>query len=106
MQVTAKRDKKEYTIEYDFGADLADAAKRFTDAVVFSNYVAGAKVKLQALVGAWGKAGKDISQLSSTWKPGMQMQRATPDAGATVKALFAKMSKEEKAEFLKELKGL
>jgi len=104
IEVSAKKDEKEGTINYDFGADLDEAVEMFGADVVFSRYRAAAKIDLQAVMRRYLAAGKDCEELAEKWKPGMVMERVV-DPKAAAKNAFAKMSEEEKEAFLAELRS-
>ena len=54
IEVAAKKEvggvEKVGTINYEFGNNLADAAKRFGEEVVFSNFRQSAKITLQSII--------------------------------------------------------
>ncbi len=105
IDVTAKKDGKEATIQYDFGNDLDDAVAKFGKDVVFSNFVQSAKITLQSIVRRYLVTDGDIQGLTTTWKPGMQMQRTSVPARVAIISEFKNMSPEEKKAFLIDLKG-
>ena len=104
IAVTAKKDGKEATVNFDFGTDLADAVEKFTAEVVFSRYRAAGKIDLQSIMRRFLDAGKNCQELLTIWKPGVTLERVV-DPKATVKNAFAKMSPEEKTAFIAELKA-
>lgn len=106
IEVKATKGEKEAVLNYDFGDNLQDAAARFGDEVVFTNYVQAAKISLQALMRARLEKGGDVDELLTIWKPGVQLQRSPVDALAVAKSKFAKMSQEERLAFLEQLQSL
>ena len=90
----------------DFGEDLEDAITKFGESVVFSKYVAEAKIDAQAAIRRYIDAGKnpdEIAALMKEWKPGVTVKRAK-DPTAAFKAKFAAMTPEEQAKAIQELK--
>ena len=100
IEVTASKGEKEVTIMYDFGENLADASAQFGEEVVFTNFRQAAKIALQARMRNRMEKGGDVNALTTLWKPGIQMERATVDPMTAAKNAFGKMSAEERAEFL------
>ena len=105
IEVTAKKDDAEATIEYDFGADLNEMVEKFTDNVVYTNARAQMKIVLQAAMRRRLEAGQPCEDLAANWKPGVQMERIV-DPIAAAKAKYAGMSEEERAAFLEDLRNL
>ena len=104
IEVTAKKDGKEATVNFDFGVDLDDAVDQYGADVVFSRYRAAAKIDLQSVMRRYLEAGKDCQDLLNIWKPGVTLERIV-DPKAAAKNAFAKMDAKEKADFLAELKA-
>lgn len=107
MQVSCKNPSvsREITVEYDFGASLAEAVEKFGEDIVFSGFVADAKVGLQAIVRArLGKiddeymSDEEILAEAAQWKPGVRKQAADPMA--KLQALLSKLSPEQRAAIL------
>lgn len=107
MQVSCKNPSvsREITIEYDFGTNLADAVEKFGEDIVFSGFVADAKVGLQAIVRArLGKSDdeymsdEEIIAEAAQWKPGVRKQAADPMA--KLQALLGKLTPEQRALIL------
>ena len=88
---------------YPFGANLADAVKRYGEEEVFTNFRAQAKIKLQAATRSYIKRGLDLDKLLQTWKPGVQLERAPVDPLVAAENAFDKMSEEERAAFIEKL---
>ena len=105
IEVTAKKNDAEATINYDFGADLDEMVEKFGKDVTFSQARAQMKIKLQALMRAYLEAGKDCDDLATTWKPGMQMERVV-DPIASAKKAFSTMDPAAKKAFLEELRNM
>ncbi|MCK5604599.1 hypothetical protein KAR91_22110 [Candidatus Pacearchaeota archaeon] len=104
IEVNAKKDEKEATLNYDFGADLDAAVALFGAEVVFTNYRKSAKIDLQAVMRRYLTAGKDCAELVGIWKPGVTLERIV-DPKAAAKNAFAKMDADEKKAFIAELKA-
>ena len=107
MQVSCKNPSvnREITIEFNFGATLAESIEMFGEDVVFSSFVADSKVGLQAYVRArLGKSDdeymsdEEILAEAAQWKPGMRKQAADPMA--KLQALLGKLSPEQRAAIL------
>jgi hypothetical protein len=88
---------------FPFGKDLDDAVAKYTGEIVFSNYRAQAKIKLQAIMRSYLIAGKDIGDLLKTWKPGLQMERTPVDPMVAAENKFERLSPEEQKAFLEKL---
>jgi hypothetical protein len=84
IEVTAKKNEAEATINYDFGENLEEMTELFGDSVTFTNARSNMKIVLQAAM------------------------RRRLEAGpiAAAKAKYATMSDEEKAAFLEDLRSL
>ena len=104
IEVPAKKDDLEATITYDFGKDLEDMVEKFGSEVTFTNARANMKIGLQSAMRRYLVAGKDCSELTTAWKPGVQMER-TVDPLSVAKKAYANMSEEEKAAFIANLTG-
>ena len=104
IAVTAKKDGKEATVNFDFGTDLETAVDMFGDAVVFSRFRAASKIDLQSVMRRYLDAGKDCQELLTLWKPGVTLERIV-DPKAAAKNAFAKMDAAEKEAFLAELRA-
>lgn len=94
-------------VDYDFGENVADAAKNFGEDVVFSQFKQAAIISLQSVMRRaiqGGKTGKDLQEAVSAWKPGMKtITRKSPQE--KVQEAFATMSAEDRKELLKQLKA-
>ena len=88
---------------YPFGKDLQDAVSRFGEEVVFTNYRAQAKIKLQSLMRSFIIAGKDVANLLATWKPGIQMERTPVAPEVAAENAFDRMDEAGKQAFLEKL---
>ena|SRR3989304_2100206 len=91
------------SVFYPFGKDIDDAVGRYSAAVVFSNFRAQAKIKLQSLMRARMLKGLSIQELVEKWKPGIQLERIPADPIAAAEATFASMSTDEQEAFLQRL---
>jgi hypothetical protein len=91
------------TLFYKFGANLAEAVELFGEEVVFTNFRAQAKIRLQALMRSWILKGQDLGKLSAEWKPGIQMERAPVDPIVAAEQQFMKMDQAAQEAFLARL---
>jgi hypothetical protein len=105
IEVTAKKDGNEATIQYDFGADLAEMVEKFGENVTFTQARAQMKIVLQAAMRRRLKADQPCEDLVENWKPGVQMER-TFDLVAAFKAVYAKADEEERAKMLQQLRDM
>lgn len=107
--------------EYDFGDNLADAVSKFGEEVVFSSFVAAAKVDAQALIRRHLKSNvpavegvsterpytdEEIVAALAKWKPGVKSERSATSVADKAEALLGKMTEAQKAEFLEKLKAM
>ena len=104
IAVTAKKDGKEATVEFDFGTGLDNAVELFGADVVFSRFRAASKIDLQSIMRRYLDAGKDCQDLLTIWKPGVTLDRVV-DPKAAAKNAFSKMTPEERTAFIAELKA-
>ena len=107
IEIAAKKDDLNATIEYDFGTDLHAMIEKFGEDVVFSNARQAMKITAQAAMRRLLKAGKDQASIQETlngWKPGVQLER-TVDPVANFKNKFAGMDEDAKKALIAELKG-
>ena len=105
VEVTAKKNEAEATINYDFGENLEEMVEKFGDAVTFTNSRSNMKIVLQAAMRRRLEAGQPTDDLAANWKPGVQMERIV-DPIAAAKAKYATMTDDEKAAFLEDLRAL
>jgi hypothetical protein len=105
IEVTAKKNEAEATVNYDFGENLEEMTELFGDSVTFTNARSNMKIVLQAAMRRRLEAGQPVDDLATNWKPGVQMERIV-DPIAAAKAKYATMSDEEKAAFLEDLRSL
>lgn len=113
LEVSAKatiKDEKGNVVGYKgatgyfrFGRDLEEACSLFKDDVVFSNFRAAAKIRLQGLMRSWILGGKSIEELLTTWKPGIQMERTPQDPLVAAESKFDAMSPEDQKAFIEKL---
>ena len=70
------------TASYDFGDDLPDAVKKFTDKVVYAHWIASVTIGLQNYMRALLKAGKSaadiLKMVKDEWKPGVRAPAKSP----------------------------
>lgn len=97
--------ERSISIDYNFGANLAEAIELFGEEAVFNGFVADGKVGLQAFVRArLGKTEEEymtdeqIIAEAEAWKPGQRKQAADPMA--KLQALLAKLTPEQRAAIL------
>jgi len=105
IQVSAKKDGKEATVEYDFGKDLEDAVAKFGKDVIYTNYVQAAKITLQAGLRRVLIAGGDPAAFAKTHVPGAQAQRTSIPTRVAIIGEYKNMTPEERKAFLAELKS-
>lgn len=110
MEITAKKEIDgnaiECTIEVDLAADAASAIEMFGADVVYSGFVANAKITAQAAMRREMVAGKDcaaIAERMKEWKPGVTLSRSPVDLLAAFKSKLSTMSEEERMAALAEL---
>lgn len=92
---------------YDFGANLEESVALFGADVVYGAFKAAAKIGLQANLRSWldkGKTDEEITQLTSTWKPGIRAERVGGDPITSLANKIKKMSPEDQAAFIEKLK--
>jgi hypothetical protein len=90
-------------IEYDFGDNLQDACKKFSDDAVFSLYTAQAKIGCQAAMRRELESETgDVKRVATIWKPGVKLERVV-DPVAAAKQHFANLDPEAQKAFLKML---
>ena len=107
MEVTATKDGRSVTVNYDFGKDIKTAMKLFGEEVVYTNYIASAKIALQATLRsliAAGKKDNEIAEFCSQWKLGVKSKRGKSPMEKLMES-WAKLSPEQQAEMRKMLKG-
>lgn len=100
-------EKKQVAINYDFGADLAEAVEKFGEAVVFTSFKSKAVITAQAAIRRYMEAGKnqdEIATLMASWKPGVAIERQI-DTTAAFLANWDKLDPEKQQEILSQLKG-
>lgn len=95
----------EGTVLYDFGDNIDEAIEKFGGDTVFSGFVANSKVTLQSGVRRCLENGRDPQAFADVWKPGVKAPSIAQDPMAAARSAFARMTDEEKAEFLQQLKG-
>ena len=91
------------TSEYDFGETLDEAKDMFGADVVFSQFVAAAKVKIQSIIREKKKAGmaaEAIQTYLDGYKIGMIVERTAVNPLEAFKAAFKLMTPEQQREQL------
>lgn len=105
VKATKQGSDREVLAAVDLGENLQDAVAKFGEDIVFSNFVAQAKIRAQAIMRDMmvsGKTDAEISEYMATWKPGAARERVVDPAAAFLKK-FDSMSEEEQNKFLEEL---
>lgn len=109
MEITAKKkindEERAATIHIELGENLENAIELFTADVVFSNFVANAKITAQAAVRRMLETGLDsdaIQTRMNDWKPGQKLERIV-DPVASFKAKLAGMDEGERMALLQSL---
>lgn len=110
-KITAKLkdqdDSEAVTCQYDFGDNLKDAVAKFGEDVVFNRFKSAAVIDAQSLIRRGIKAGKsptDIQKDLTEWRPGMKRVQKK-SAEERIKEQFSKLTPEERAELVKQLKA-
>lgn len=96
----------EATFEFDFGANLEEASKKFTADVVYKKFVAASVIDAQSRMRALLEAGQPSSEVVAKmkeWKPGVSMR--TSDPVASLIANWNAFSDERKATILAQLQN-
>jgi len=108
-------------LEFNFGVTLQEAVELYGEEVVFSAYVASAKVDAQALVRRYLKQNvpavegvsterpytdEEIAAKLANWKPGVKTDRGTTSVADQAEKILGKMTDVQKAEFLKKLQEM
>ena len=106
IKVTApKVGDLEAVVNYDLGANLTEAVEKFTEEVVYNLYIGQAVVRIQQGLRNCLEKGIDPQKWISEYKLGSRGPSVSADPKASIMANFAKMSDEEKAEILAQLKA-
>jgi len=119
--VTAGYTPRTVECEYNFGETVEEAIELFGKEVVFSAFLAAAKVDAQSLVRRKLKTNvpavegvsaerpytdAEIQEALSQWKPGVKAERAAASVTDKAEALLTKMTEAQKAEFLEKLMAM
>lgn len=114
IEIKATKDMKdgspvrESSIQYDFGENAADAIQRYGDDVVFSQFIAAAKITAQGAMRRMLEAGKtqeEITAKMADWKPGVALTREAVDPIQAALARFGTMDAEAQKEFMAQLRA-
>ena len=90
--------------EYNFGSTLAEAIELFGEDVVLHNFKQQARISFQSVLRRlYNKPEEERQAYISNWKLGVPPVRKS--AVDKAKDLFASMSDEQRAEFLKQWKA-
>lgn len=104
MQVTAKKGAEgpQFTVEYEFGEDLAEAVKIFGEDVVFHHARSSMVVALQGIIRT-AEDQKQADAKAAEWKPGIRQRGKS----ATEKMLdsFENLDEDVQKEMLKQLQA-
>ena len=106
-EVTAKvgrgDEAESVSTAYDFGDDLPDAVKKFTDKVVFAHWIASVTIGLQNYMRALLKSGKGAAEIlkavKDEWKPGVRAPAKSPVEKA--QSLFDSLTPEQQDALIK-----
>lgn len=112
MTITATTTKAEHkgrkvTVSYDFGETLDESVEKYGEAVVHGVFIDQAVIRLQALLRRCiedGVSDKDVAAKVEAWKMTVG-GRERKSAAEKVHGLLDKMTPEQKAELLKQLRG-
>ena len=99
---------KEFVVMYDFGANLEEAAAKYTPAVVYDNYVRSGKITIQAAIRRYAAAGLDEAAIAEKIKGitlGVAAERVVDPIAQTL-ARFANLDPAAQAELLSKLKAM
>ena len=91
-------------VEYEFGKNLAETTKLFSEELCYSKLIAMLKVDLQSSIRIWLKKGLKDAEIQAKvkeWKPGMRQPGKSKAEKLT--SLFNQLSAEEKAAIKKQL---
>lgn len=108
VEITATKEGKTATINYDFGSNLQEMTEKFGEDVVYSNAKRAMTITAQGAMRRMlvaGKSQEEIQEKMSLWKPGVALER-TVDPVASLMRSWGSMSDEQKAEILQKLKNL
>jgi hypothetical protein len=107
-KVSAKiTDGPEVTVDFELDDNIQDAINRYGEDVVMSRYRASLIIDLQSFLRtqmkkeSWTPDG--IQQAVKNWVPGVKARGRSPAERAA--ELFSKLSEEEKAQLLEELRS-
>ena len=102
-QVGRGDEAEKVSTSYDFGEDLADATKKFSEAIVFAHWRASVVIGLQNYMRALLKAGKTaeeiIKAVKEEWKPGVRAPAKSPVEKA--QSLFDSLTPEQQDALIK-----
>ena len=108
IEVSAKLGKDEggasCLVNWNAGASLAEKVELFSESVVDASAESNMKVQLQAGLRRCLERGRDPQVYADTYVPGIRAASVTANPTAAAKAAFARMTPEEKAEFLQSLR--
>lgn len=105
VKATKQNTDREVTAFIDLGDNLQDAATKFGDEVVFSNFQSQAKIRAQAIMRDMltdGKTDEEIAAFMKDWKPGTTRERNI-DPTAALMSKFGGMTKEEQDDIIAKL---
>lgn len=108
VKATKQNTDREVMVYVDLGDGLEDAVQKFGADVVFSNFQAQAKIRVQAIIRdlmTEGKTDEEIQDFMNSWKPGVTRERNIDPLAAFVNK-FKTMTAEEQEAKLAELMDL
>ena len=100
--------EKEMLVNYDFGANLEEAAAKFGADVVYNNFVRSGKITIQAAMRRYADAGLDeagIAEKIAGLTIGVAAERIVDPIAATMNR-FANMSPEDQKALLDKLRAM
>jgi len=109
VKAVNKKIGKEVAVNYDFGADMAESVKLFTDKVVHGGFLDSAVISLQSRLRDWvgkGKSPAECQALASQWKPGIGGVRVAGDPADRYKAYLNALPEDQQLAQLDALKKL
>lgn len=94
---------EEVSVEYDFGANTAEAVELFGDDVVHTNFRGSSIVTLQENLRRWKESGLSsdgVQAKADEWKPGVVTRTPGASFKNKVAEKFAGMDAEEQEKFM------
>ena len=104
VKASIQKTGQDCEVEYDFGNDLDNAIELFGKETVFGYFKGQATVRLQAGLRSAMERGIDPAAFARGWKPGVTAPSIAADPFSAAVSAYARMTDEEKANFLSTLK--